>query len=327
MKVLYTCDNNYVWLMGISTISLFENNKHIKELEVYLIGDKISDENNEKLEAIAHDYNRHIIVLNAPDLEIPTSLVSSRWPKSAFIRLFSDKVLPKEVEKVLYLDCDTIVCGDIEHLEHYEMNGNVVCGVKDCISKNYKKNIGLDAQSPYINAGVLLIDLKSLRNKDLSKKIDLYMKKYEKFINYADQDILNGALKDEIGVLSSEYNVMTISLVHKYKEIIRLRRPTNYYSEEMYNKAINNPAIIHYTTNMLVIRPWFSNTNHPLASEFEKYFKMSAWNNKKLEYMKFKSKESLVLRIIDKLPKRLSCYILGVLHAEVKPRLKRILKK
>lgn len=45
MKVMYTCDNNYVWLMGISVISLFENNKHVKELKVYLLGEKISKEN------------------------------------------------------------------------------------------------------------------------------------------------------------------------------------------------------------------------------------------------------------------------------------------
>ena len=38
MNVMYTCDDNYVWLMGISTISLFENNKTIEDLQVYLLG-------------------------------------------------------------------------------------------------------------------------------------------------------------------------------------------------------------------------------------------------------------------------------------------------
>ena len=49
MNVLYTCDDNYVWLMGISTISLFENNKTIEDLQVYLLGDNISQENKDKL--------------------------------------------------------------------------------------------------------------------------------------------------------------------------------------------------------------------------------------------------------------------------------------
>ena len=53
MNILYTCDNNYVWLMGISMTSLFDNNKDMKEITVYLIGDNISDENREKLTEIA----------------------------------------------------------------------------------------------------------------------------------------------------------------------------------------------------------------------------------------------------------------------------------
>ena len=45
MNVLYTCDNNYVWLMGISAISLFENNKELDNITVYLLGENISDKN------------------------------------------------------------------------------------------------------------------------------------------------------------------------------------------------------------------------------------------------------------------------------------------
>ena len=52
MKVMYTCDNNYVWLMGISTISLFENNKEIEDLKVYLLGENISEDNKNELKKI-----------------------------------------------------------------------------------------------------------------------------------------------------------------------------------------------------------------------------------------------------------------------------------
>ena len=45
MNILYTCDDNYVWLMGISVISLFENNQNINEITVYLLGEKVKDKN------------------------------------------------------------------------------------------------------------------------------------------------------------------------------------------------------------------------------------------------------------------------------------------
>lgn len=41
MNILYTCDDNYVMAMGISVISLFENNQNINEMTVYLLGEKV----------------------------------------------------------------------------------------------------------------------------------------------------------------------------------------------------------------------------------------------------------------------------------------------
>ena len=63
--------------------------------------------------------------------------------------------------------------------------------------KEYKKNIGLKPDGLYINAGVLLINLEKLRKVDISKRLGSYMTKYEKLINYADQDVLNGTFEDD----------------------------------------------------------------------------------------------------------------------------------
>ena len=320
MKVMYTCDNNYVWLMAISTISLFENNKNIENLKVYLLGENISEENKTELKKVGESYGREVEVIDVPKLNIPTSLLSARWPLSAFTRLFSGMILPPDIHKILYLDCDTIISGDISELENIEFNGNIALGVKDCISGTYKKNVGLDSNSLYINAGVILFDIDALRKIDINTDIENYMEKYEKLINYADQDILNGMFKSKIGELNPKYDVMTIDVVHTYEEIKKLRRPTNFYKKEELEEAVAKPAIIHYTTNMLVVRPWFSNTDHPFADEFNKYMEMSAWNNKELKKMVFDSKEAKVIGVILKIPKSIAYSILGIIHAELKPR-------
>lgn len=319
MKVMYTCDNNYVWLMGISTISLFENNKGIKELKVFLLGENISNENKEELKKIGQKYNREVEIIDVPKLHIPHSLVSSRWPLSAFTRLFSGVILPNDVDRILYLDCDTIIAGDISELDNIQFNGNIAMGVKDCISGTYKQNIGLDRNSSYINAGVILFDMNALRKVNINEEIEAYMNKYEKLINYADQDIFNGMFKGRIGTLNPKYDVMTIDAIHTYEEIQQLRKPTNFYEKEELQNAVNSPAIIHYTTNMLVVRPWFSNTDHPFANEFRKYMGMSIWKNRKLETFEFSTKEAKVIRKIMKLPKFISYFVLGLIHAELKP--------
>lgn len=327
MNVLYTCDNNYVWLMGISTISLFENNYSIDEINVYLLGENISEENKEILNDIAEKYNRNIIVIDVPKIDIPESLVSARWPLSAFTRLYSGQLLPSGIKKVLYLDCDTIIAGSVAELEEFDMSDYVVCGVKDCIGSSYKKNIGLKPDAQYVNAGVLLFNLERLRKVDIKQTIDRYMAKYERLINYADQDILNGVFKGKIGTLDPKYDVMTIDVVHTHKEITTLRKPTNFYTEQELSKAVESPAIIHYTTNMRVVRPWFKNTNHPFADDFKKYFEMSPWKNMELKNMRFTSKESKIIGILMKLPNKLAYSTLGLIHSEIKPLVIRLRSK
>lgn len=320
MNVLYTCDNNYVWLMGISVISLFENNKNIDKLDVYLLGERISEENKSTLSKIGEKYGREIIIVDFPKIDIPQSLISARWPLSAFTRLYSGRLLPIHLNRVLYLDCDTIIQGDVSELDFLDIDDKVVYGVKDCIGKLYKENIGIDSQGVYVNAGVLLFNLIELRKIDIKYTIDTYMKKYERFINYADQDILNGIFFNRIGTLEPKYDLMTIDVAHCYEDIIKLRKPTNFYSKEEIEAAVNDPVIIHYTTNMRIVRPWYANTNHPFAVEFKKYMEISPWNRRRLQDLVFTSKEAKVIGILEKLPKTVAFRILGLIHSTLKPK-------
>ena len=319
MNVIYTCDNNYIWIMGISAISLFETNKHIKDLSVYLLGENISDENKSILWTIAEKYERKINVIDVPELDIPDVLVSTRWPLSAFTRLFSGQLLPENIHKVLYLDCDTIVRGDISRLSEVDVLNSICFGIKDCIGSTYKQNIGLKKNSVYINAGVILFNLDELRKIDIKTVVDKYMTRYLKLISYADQDILNGIFCGRIGILESKYDVMTINVAHSYEEINTLRKPTAFYSKDELAAGVADPTIIHYTANMRIIRPWFSNTDHPLASEFRKYMGMSPWKDKKLNEMRFDTKAAKVIGVIDKLPSGISHKVLGFIHSELKP--------
>lgn len=324
MNVMYTCDNNYVWLMGISVISLFENNKDFKELDVYLLGENISDENKKNLFNISKNYGREIKIIDVPKIDLPQSLISSRWPLSAFTRLYAGDFLPQNLNRVLYLDCDTVVEGSIRELESIQLDNNIVMGVKDCISADYKRNIGLNENDIYINAGVLLFNLGKLREIDITKIVDNYLKNYKNYINYADQDILNGIFKNKIGILEPCYDVMTIFASHSFKEISILRKPTNFYSENELACAVSNPSIIHFTTNMLVVRPWYNNSNHPYLLNFNKYKNISLWSNKTIGDMSFNSKEYKLIKVVNKLPYKFSFFILGLMHSKIKPRFIRL---
>lgn len=318
-NVLYTCDDNYVWLMGISMISLLENNRDIPKLQIYLLGERISEQNRQIIAHIAESYGRSIEVIDVPVLAIPEKLVSKRWPLSAFTRLFAAQLLPEDIGKILYLDCDTVVVGTIRPLMEMEMGGYAFLGVKDCISGHYKRNTGLDRYDSYINAGVLLINLAELGKINVREKIEKYLENYALRISYADQDILNGLFHEKTGVLEPQYNVMTITVAYSVREIYALRRPVAYYGRSEIRKAVKQPVIIHYTTNLLTVRPWYQNSNHPFKEVFLKYKDMSPWKDRETEPFVFSGREAAFIRLVQRLPGKMANRILGCVHARIKP--------
>lgn len=319
MNILYTCDDNYVWLMGISMISLFEANKTIVEINVFLLGDAISNENRRALEQIANSYNRMVYIIDVPDLDIPESLCTQRWPKSAYTRLFSGQLVPQEIDKIIYLDCDTIIIDNLEELWDFEISSYTVCGVKDCIGGNYKKNIGMDAKEPYINAGVLLINLSELRKHSIGNEIGEFLKRYSKIMNYSDQDVLNGIFHREIGIIPAKYNVMTLLYIFEYKEILTIRRPNNYYTVSEIDRAKENPILVHFTTCMTSVRPWFKGSEHSYAKEFLKFKEMSPWKNEVLKECKSDSFKDKILKVLLLCTKGIRLPIIGFLHSVIVP--------
>lgn len=324
MNILYTCDNNFIWIAAVSMCSLFENNKKVDEIKVFLLSDNVSDTNKKNLKQIAYLYDRYFEAIDIEELNIPSVLYSSRWPKSAYMRLFSGYLLPKYVKKILYLDCDIIVNRTLDDLWKKEISGYCVYGVKDCVGSLYKKNIGLTAESPYINAGVLLMNVEKLQDIDMYACINEFFFRYGKKMNYADQDVLNGILKSQVGILEPEYDMMTILFYYSYKEVLKLRKPTNYYSKEEIGQAVKNPAIIHFTTCMFHLRPWFKGSDHPYRTEFEKYLNMIPWFKQHIDYNLPSSSKNKFLRIISFLPRNFSCSILGFIHSILLPLYKKI---
>ena len=80
-------------------------------------------------------------------------------------------LLPDNVEKVICLDSDTLICSDLEELWNTDMAGNILAGVADCMNiKKYKRQFDMDDDDIYCNAGFYLVDLKNGDRKILKKK-------------------------------------------------------------------------------------------------------------------------------------------------------------
>ena len=136
-------------------------------------------------------------------------LVSNRIPNIAYSRLFSCDFIMED--KCLYLDQDIFVNGDIAELFDIELGDSfIAAGIEDSASKEYKSALKKDFSisiEKYINAGVILMNLKLMRIKKWTDKIRILISKE---FPLGDQDVLNVAADNKVLYLKTSYNMQRL---------------------------------------------------------------------------------------------------------------------
>ena len=118
MNVVYSSSDSYASVAGVSMYSLLCNNKSSKELNIYIVDNNISEKNKEKFRKMCSDFGRSLTFIPIADIEklAGTKIDIGRWNISTFGRLFEASLLPDSVEKVIHIDCDTMVMSSLEDL-------------------------------------------------------------------------------------------------------------------------------------------------------------------------------------------------------------------
>ena len=323
MNVLYASDDKFAGILAVSLVSLFENNKREEALRVYILDDAISQENRERLNEIFSTYGREGIFLQMNDIAIPDAFISARWPKVAFVRLFIADVLDSSVHRLLYLDCDTIIQAPLRELWKTNLDGNIIAGVRDCLSFRYLENLGMDRKSPYINSGVLLIDLDRYREHHVKEKVRRFIKTYAGVIRYPDQDVINAVFEGKIYTLPPRYNTLTLFYDFSYSAMCKYRKPEAYYTRQQIEQAVASPVIIHFTTSFLSLRPWVENSRHRYKEQFLYYRSLSPWKDMPLWKDNANGLKKACVKVYKCVPWKWAVAFSGFWHATVVPVLKK----
>ena len=323
MDILYSSSDSYAFLTGISILSLLENNKSCREINLYIMDNEISALNKGKLTKLVEEYGRDITFVQMPDVQQLTGqqLDTRRWNISTFGRLYMASVLPKTVHRVLNIDCDTIIVDSIEPLWNVDLTGKVFGGMRECINDKYRRNVGMEKGDPYLNGGIVYMNCDVVRENDYEKRFTDYIARYASSLGYLDQDVLNGVVEtDKKVVLPLRYNVISICFYATYEQIKKIRRSKDYYSKQEFMEAIKNPGLVHFTTCFLDgLRPWVEGNKHPYRDLFLKYKSMSPWADEPL----WKDKRSRVKQFQSKMikltPMPVVCLAASFLHGSVVP--------
>lgn len=295
LNVIYSSDNNYCVYMGVSILSLLENNRHFKNINIYIIDNNIGIENKEKLINTVKYYRRQIFFIKFDKYKKYLNL-NMPWDISisSYARLFVCSMLPLDINKVLYFDCDTIIVDSLEELWNENIDEFCVAGVCDTVPSNVKQMVGLKNTDFYINAGMLLINLKKWREYNLENKFLKFIDNHNGSVIHHDQGVINGVIKNK-KILPVKYNLMTSYYMMERKEIIEFYNVEDeFYSEKEIKEAIKSPVYIHYTPGFTT-RPWIKGCKHPKVNLFWKYLKMTPWKDLK----PIKNNEKIRVKIVN----------------------------
>lgn len=168
----------------------------------------------------------------------------------AYSRLFCMFKLPKELDKVLYLDADMICTGDIVELYNIDFEDKMWIACRDNgIQEKDLKRLSLPLDYEYINSGMLLINLSKIRENYEEIDIARMIKDVHKVLIYPDQDFINKMFYDQIKVVNSKYNLIAKDI--RYKDLNE------------------KPLIIHYAGSF---KPWDENVSRFDIEYIEPYY-------------------------------------------------------
>ncbi|MGN0490011.1 glycosyltransferase family 8 protein [Ruminococcus sp.] len=324
MNIVYSSSDSFSPVAGVSITSLLCNNKDTDEINIYLIDNDISEENKKKFVELTEKFGRNLVFIPKPDLNKQAGIQINvgRWNISTFFRLFLCTILPDDIDRCIFLDCDTVIRHSLKELWEMDLEGKIVGSADDCRSDRYKTELGLSPDSTYTNNGVMLIDLKAWREMNVEKDFLEFIVARNGDITYVDQGVLNGVLakKNLVKVIHTKYDAMTIFFDFNFKDLMKVRRPEHHLSEQEYNETVTDPYIIHYTSCFLSgTRPWNEKNNHPFVGDFLKYKEMSPWKGFPPYPDDRKKSKKLMTTVCNIMPKGLMIATISLVHSKLYP--------
>lgn len=239
MNLLLTADQNYFVYMYVLIQSVCYNSS-ASEITFYIACINVDQKDKDELKFYFEKIYKHI---NIVFIAVPRHRnysenlrVSKIKSEIVYAKILCLDILPDEVEKILYLDVDTIVNGDLKSLYEADISGFALAacgGIGFCGAAEYDTNKKLKGQ--FFNSGVVLFNIKKIRQEsfNLSEIID-QNKNY-----YYDQGILNYLFCEKAKYVPTElFNFRFAVFEHT----------------ETYN--YQDAVVIHYSNVRTPYKPW-----------------------------------------------------------------------
>ncbi|SMP62056.1 Lipopolysaccharide biosynthesis protein, LPS:glycosyltransferase [Neorhodopirellula lusitana] len=268
LSVAICCDESFAVHGAIALLSARSHIPQHTSLRCYIVDTGLSQESRCRFARAlcASNIELHWI---SPDRDAlkRLPLPDGSWlNQSTYARLFLAELLTHREKRVIYLDCDTLATADLTPLWRESLSGSVLGA---CIAPTQKQvsavdsrevltRLGMTMESPYFNAGVLVIDIAKWNTLAITKQAILLISENGKQLTYADQDALNVVLMDQWKSLDPSWNVASSCFTTKTPEV---------------ENQVAHTSILHFTG----VKPGSPNCKHPHRNIYYKTLGRSTW--------------------------------------------------
>lgn len=284
MNIVLACDNNFSPYAAEVIISVLN---HDKNVTFYLLTDNLNEGNAMLMKRMTSQNGGvlHIIHVDNKlfkDFPMPKGDGIKHIGISTYFRLFVPILLPKSLDKLIYLDCDIVVRHSLVPL--YEMDISdyylgAVYHTDDLSIQNGAFNrLNIPINQGYFNAGVLLVNLKKWREDDIYNKCITFLHTHtDKILNH-DQDVLNAVCGYRTKLLDCTWNCTNSFFYNSF--LMKKDRISKIYQKTV-NDTIKDPAIVHFAFRP---KPWEVICVHPFRKDFRYNLRQTPYKGAKLKW-------------------------------------------
>ncbi len=289
--VVLAADEKFAMPLAVTVRSAIDNLASDRVLNVVVLGCGLLDETKQRLEGSWPESKRKVRWIDVEPNALADVPISGHVNQVAYYRILMPRLLPNKLRRVIYLDSDLVIRGDLSALWKTCMDGSSCLAVQDVASPfldaslglpnfdkcgphlgattpvaNYRE-LGLDGRLPYLNSGVLVVDLETWREADLSNQMLECLSCHRQHVRWWDQYALNVVLAGKWRPINPRWNQGSHIYVYRGWD-------ESPYDRDTHDNVRNDPHIVHFTTRH---KPWKISCLHPRRGEFFKYLDRTEW--------------------------------------------------
>lgn len=205
-----------------------------------------------------------------PDDDVAGLPDMGRISRVMWYRIFLPRLLP-DVERVLYLDCDTIVMDDLRPLFATDLRDaclGAVANVFEAGREGRVRGLGLDGPEQYFNSGVLLLNLDQWRREDSTARLLAHARANASRLAWPDQDALNVIFARRWRALHPRWNCQNSLFYFDQARAV--------FGAPAVLEAKRRPGILHFEGGELA-KPWHYLCKHPFRGEYYRHLAATPW--------------------------------------------------